>query len=189
MQKIQTIISNYEQVLALPDDDNRFFVFAMSVLQVNNEIITADGYKILTFPIKDMVSQLYLKEQKTLVKLSLYFTLVYNVLVLFAGMCENELQHPYEGADGTSGVNVFLSVENRNRAMFFAGNCKCIIDACQRWFNEDSALKFGELRHIMFIKKVFASSTYKLPDLDPSCEDDEDYNMIRSAMANGKEIN
>jgi hypothetical protein len=172
----------------LPDDDNSFFVFAMSVLQVNEEIITADGYKILTFPIKDMVSQLYLKEQKTLVKLSLYFTLVYNVLVLFAGMIQNEIEHPFEGSDGTSGVNVFLSLENQKRAMFFAGNCKMIIDCCQRWFNEDSALKFGELRHIIFIKKVFASSTYKLPDLDPSCPDDEDYEVIQHAMATGREI-
>lgn len=188
MEKIQQIIANYEQVLALPDDDHSFLVFALSVLQVNEELITADGYRILTFPIKEMVKELYLKEQKTLVKLSLYFTLVYNVLVLFAGMIQNEIEHPFEGADGTSGVNVFLSVDNQRRAMFFASNCKMIIICCQKWFNEDSALKFGELRHILFIKKVFASSTYRLPDLDPSCPDDEDYELIQHAMASAKEV-
>ena len=188
MNKIQQIIANYDRVLQLPDDDHSFLVFAMSVLQVNEEIIATDGYRVLAFPVQDMINQLHLKEQKTLVRLSLYFTLVYNVLVLFAGMCQNELLNPYEGADGTSRVNMFLSEQNRDRAMFFAGNCKSIIDACQKWFNEDSALKFGELRHILFVKKVFASSTYKLPDLDPSCEDDEDYDMIRKAMKTGREI-
>ena len=178
MQKIQQIIANYEQVLALPEDDHSFLVFAMSVLQIEKDIITEHGYKILAFPIKEMISELHLKEQKNLVRLSLYFTLVFNVLVLFAGMIQNEIEHPFD----TSGVNVFLSLENQKRAMFFASNCKSIIDACQRWLDEDSALKFGELRHCIFVEKVFASSTYKLPDIDPGRESEEDYEMVQKSM-------
>jgi hypothetical protein len=104
------------------------------------------------------------------------------VTQLFAGLCEHVNRITVDDK-----IDEFLSKTLQQRALKVLRDYKTIIESVQKQFTEQSCLKFGEMRHLLFEQKIFASNTYKLPDLIPSCDSEAEEKAIRDAIHYGRE--
>lgn len=179
---LEKIIRNYKCVLDNAADDSAFLLFCLSVLEFNESLLSDSGIRMLTsYDIGMLLKELQPEKQDVLIKVSLYFTICFVVTQLFAGLCEFTNR---KSADER--VDEFLSATLQQRALRVLKDYKTIIESIQKQFNEESCLKYGEMRHVLFNAKIFASSTYKLPDLIP-CESEAEGKAIRDALHYGRE--
>jgi hypothetical protein len=180
---LEKIIRNYKCVLDNAADDSAFLLFCLSVLEFNESLLSDTGVRILiSYDIGMLLKELKPEKQDVLIKVALYFTICFVVTELFAGLCEFTNRKSADEA-----IDEFLSAALQQRALRVLKDYNTIINSIQKQFNEESCLKFGELRHTLFEHKIFASSTYKLPDLIPSCETEAEEKAIRDAMHYGRE--
>ena len=179
---LEKIVRNYKCVLDNAADDSAFLLFCLSVLEFNESLLSDTGIRILTsYDIGMLLKELKPEKQDVLIKVSLYFTICFVVTQLFAGLCEFTNR---KSADER--VDEFLSATLQQRALRVLKDYKTIIESIQKQFNEESCLKFGELRHALFKQKIFASSTYQLPALIPGTE--EEQRGIRDQLHHGREV-
>jgi hypothetical protein len=152
------------------------------VLEFNESLLSDTGIKMLTtYDIGMLLKELKPEKQDVLIKVSLYFTICFVVTELYCGLCEHVNRITVDEK-----IDEFLSASMQQRGLKVLRDYKTIIESIQKQFSEESCLKFGELRHALFEQKIFASSTYKLPDLIP-CESEAEEKSIRDQLHYGRE--
>jgi hypothetical protein len=180
---LEKIVRNYKLVLDNAADDSAFLLFCLSVLEFNESLLSDTGIRMLTsYDIGMLLKELKPEKQDVLIKVSLYFTICFVVTQLFVGLCEHVNRVTVDEA-----IDEFLSKTLQQRALKVLRDYNTIIQSIQKQFTEESCLKYGELRHALFEQKIFASTTYKLPDLIPPCESEAEEKAIRDQLFYGRE--
>jgi hypothetical protein len=178
---LEKIVRNHAAVLDNIADDSAFLLFCLSVMEFTDPLLSNIGIQMITtYDIGMMLKQVKPDNQEILIKVSLYFTICFVVTELYCGLCEHVNRIAVDEK-----IDEFLSSALQQRGLKVLRDYKTIIESVQKQFTEESCLKFGEMRHLLFEQKIFASKTYHLPPLIPGSE--EEQKGIRDQLHFGRE--